>query len=68
MQFGRNRGWRMEGDGIYFERRANEERIAAMKAPDPRARKAHLELAERYGDLATAISSRDSNRDFARSA
>ena len=46
----------MEGDGIYFGRRANEERVAAMKAPHPRARKAHLEMADRYEDLATAIS------------
>jgi hypothetical protein len=49
----------MEGDSIYFGRRASEERIAAMKAPHPRARKAHLELADRYDDLATAIVSRD---------
>jgi hypothetical protein len=49
----------MEGDGIYFGRRASEERIAAMKAPHPRARKAHLELADRYNDLATAIQSRE---------
>jgi hypothetical protein len=50
----------MEGDSIYFGRRANEERIAAMKAPHPRARKAHLELADRYQDLASAIATRES--------
>jgi len=49
----------MEGDVVYFGRRANEERIAAMKAPHPQARKAHLEMAERYADLATAIASRE---------
>ena len=45
----------MEGDYIYFSRRAQEERRAAMKAPHPTARQAHLELADRYDDLAGAI-------------
>ena len=45
----------MEGDAIYFMRRANEERLAAMKAAHPSARRAHLELAGRYDDLADAI-------------
>ena len=49
----------MEGDGIYFGRRAGEERSAAMKARHPQARKAHLEMADRYADLATAIASRE---------
>ena len=49
----------MDGDRIYFGRRANEERIAAMKAPHPEARKAHRELADRYSDLATAIAERE---------
>ena len=49
----------MEGDGIYFGRRANEERIAAMNAPHPQARKAHLDMADRYDDLAVAIAERD---------
>ena len=48
----------MEGDNIYFGRRANEERIAAMKSSHPEARRAHLELAERYADLAAEISAR----------
>ena len=47
----------MESDAVYFGRRAKEERAAAMKATDPRAREAHLELAGRYDELATAISS-----------
>ena len=47
----------MDGDHIYFSRRANEEREAAMKAPHPVARQAHLDMAERYKELATAIAS-----------
>jgi hypothetical protein len=45
----------MEGDANYFIRRANEERVAAMKAAHQRARKVHLEMAERYSDMANAI-------------
>jgi hypothetical protein len=45
----------MEGDHIYFSRRAQEERRAALKAPHPTARQAHLELAGRYDELAGAI-------------
>lgn len=52
-------GVRMQGDAIYFEQRANEERVAAMRAPHPSARQAHLEMAERYDDLASALSSRE---------
>jgi hypothetical protein len=47
----------MEGDVNYFGRRARDERVAAMKAAHPQARQAHLELAERYDELAAAISS-----------
>lgn len=42
-------------DTIYFERRAGEERIAAMKAAHPRARQVHLELAEAYERRARMI-------------
>ncbi len=45
----------MEGDSLYFSRRAVEERAAAMKAAHPGAREAHLELATRYDDLAAAL-------------
>jgi hypothetical protein len=48
----------MEGDAIYFSRRGTEERLAAGKAADPRARQAHLDLAKRYEDFATAIEAR----------
>lgn len=50
-------GWRMEGDAAYFSRRANEERVAAMKAAHPRARQSHLVMAERYDEFAGAIAS-----------
>ena len=47
----------MEGDAVYFQRRAREEREAAMNADHPAAREAHLELAARYAELASAIAS-----------
>lgn len=49
----------MEGDTAYLRRRALDERVAAIKAPHPRAREAHLELADRYEDLANAIRGRE---------
>jgi hypothetical protein len=45
----------MEADFTYFRRRAQEEREAAMKAPHPGARQAHVEMAERYDEFAAAI-------------
>jgi hypothetical protein len=48
-------GGRMESDVTYFNRRAEEERAAGLIAADARARKAHLELAERYLDFAASI-------------
>jgi hypothetical protein len=47
----------LESDQVYFARRAREERVAAMKAPHPAARKSHFEMADRYDDLAQAIRS-----------
>ena len=38
----------MPNDLSYFLKRASDERTAALHARDPRARKAHLEMAERY--------------------
>lgn len=46
----------MESDTQYFQRRASEERTAALQARDTRARKAHVEMAERYEDLVRGIS------------
>jgi hypothetical protein len=48
----------MESDAIYFARRARDERVAAMAAVHPIARRAHLEMAERYDVLAGAIPAR----------
>jgi hypothetical protein len=49
----------MESDVIYFGRRAGEERRAAMRAAHPGARQAHLDMAQRYDELITAIDSGD---------
>jgi hypothetical protein len=40
----------VSSDLSYFRKRASEERTAALNARDPRVRKAHLEMAERYED------------------
>jgi len=45
----------MESDAAFFTRRAREERFAATRAEHPQARKAHLQMAARYSDLARAI-------------
>jgi len=44
-----------ESDVEYFQRRAREERAAAKRAADVRAQQAHVELAERYEEVAEAI-------------
>ena len=49
----------MEADADYFGQRAAEEKLAAERAAHPTARQAHLELAQRYEDLATAIVARE---------
>lgn len=46
---------RMEGDAVYFRRRAQEERRAAARAEHDTAHRLHLELADRYDQLASAI-------------
>ena len=48
----------MESDATYFRRRATEEKAAALKALHPQARQSHLKMAERYDDLASAITGR----------
>lgn len=53
----------MESDSAFFTRRAREERFAATKAEHPQARKAHLQMAARYADLARAIDGMSSNHD-----
>lgn len=52
----------MEQDVAYFSRRASEERAAASLAEHPNAKQAHLELAERYQEMAAAIDSSDPSR------
>lgn len=42
-------------DTEYFLRRAGEERAAAQRASDSRARQSHLDLAERYADAARTV-------------
>lgn len=52
----------MQGDQFYFSRRGSEDRKAAEKVADPRARQAYLDLALRYDDLAAALEpARDSS-------
>ena len=48
----------MEGDVVYFSRRAKEERSAASNASHATARQAHLDMANRYEELAAAIGAR----------
>jgi len=45
----------MESDRAYFMRRAAEERAAAVSASHPGARRSHIEMADRYDELATAM-------------
>lgn len=49
----------MEGDAVYFNRRAKEERSAAGNASHATARRAHLDMANRYEELAAAIQARE---------
>ena len=44
-----------ESDASYFRRRAEEERAAAGKAASDEARQAHLEMSERYDELANSL-------------
>jgi hypothetical protein len=45
----------MESDAIYFDRRASEEKVAALKAGNANARHSHLTMAKRYEELARAL-------------
>ncbi|MGI8705187.1 MAG: hypothetical protein ACR2JJ_05250 [Sphingomicrobium sp.] len=49
----------MEDDLTYFKRRASEERAAAKKATQLLERDTHLEMAERFEELANAILGRE---------
>lgn len=41
----------MGNDLSYFQRRASQERAAALRAAHPHARQAHLAMAQEYEDL-----------------
>lgn len=56
-------GQTMESDISYFRRRCSEERTAALQSRDPKTRKSHLELAERYEDLVRGMSTHGINVD-----
>ena len=49
----------MQSDAVYFSRRASEERAAAGEASCASAREAHLQMADRYEELAAAIAERE---------
>jgi hypothetical protein len=49
----------MNGDAEYFRRRSVEEKTAAMKAAHPNAREAHLQMAFRYDEFASALTSHE---------
>lgn len=49
----------MESNASYFGRRAREELFAAIRADHHKARRAHLNLAARYDDLARLIEARE---------
>jgi hypothetical protein len=53
----------MEADFTYFSRRAQQEREAAIKAPHPGARQAHIEMAARYDEFAAAIAAHHQTLD-----
>jgi hypothetical protein len=45
----------MNSDLSYFRKRASEERTAALHARDPRARRAHVAMAESYEQRVRAM-------------
>ena len=51
---------RIASNRSYYLRRADEERTAAKRASDPRARESHIGLAARYADAARALDGGDS--------
>jgi hypothetical protein len=49
----------MNGDAEYFRRRALQERKAGMQAAHANAREAHLQMARRYEEFASALASNE---------
>jgi len=54
-------------DREYYERRSSQERMLAQAACEPHVRKLHLEMAERYADLAGMDNSAAVKKDARRS-
>jgi len=54
----------METNVDYFERRAQQEREAAMKAQNASARWAHREMADRYETLSKAAATHGPSRSI----
>jgi hypothetical protein len=52
----------METDVQYYTRRASEERLAAMRSAHVTVRQAHLDMAQRYDERVTALSSAEPRR------
>lgn len=44
----------MDAEAVYFQRRATEEFLAAANSQHPKAREAHLKIAQVYQGLASA--------------
>ena len=55
----------MQDDAAYYRARAQQEIDAAMAAEPTSARRAHLQLAERYRELADAIDQLNSSSESA---
>ena len=45
----------MDNDAVYYRRRLAEEKAAAIHAPHPQARAAHLEMAARYEERLASV-------------
>jgi hypothetical protein len=54
-----------QSNSMYFMRRAGEEQAAAQRAHDPRARRSHMDLADRYLQVAQAQEPADENGEHA---
>ena len=50
-------------DRDYFDRRAEQERIAASMAKHPKAKQAHLELAERFERRQKLVQSSEAEKE-----
>jgi hypothetical protein len=44
----------VDSEAVYFQRRATEEFLAASNSQHPKAREAHLKIAQCYQNLASA--------------